>query len=279
MRVPRQQRRRTTGILINAWVALVVVFLLFPIVVLVPVSFNTDSSLSFPTRGLSLRWYQNFLGDPQFMRAILLSTVVAVISGLASLVIGTATATYLARSKSRAVGMLNTVFLSPLVFPSVVLGVALLLTFTQLQLIRSVQGLVLAHTIVTVPYVIRTVAASFETIPRSIEEMAAVLGATPLRTFRWVSLPLLRPGLMAGGVFALIMSFDEFTVSLFLVGPGVVTLPVKLFQEIQFAIDPTLAAVSAMLIVISTICIIVTERLVGLDQLFGSNNQVTTRAE
>lgn len=256
---------------LHLWVGLVVLFLLFPILVVIPVSLNPAESLSLPTGGLSPRWYQAILEQSTYTDAMLLSAVVAIVATALALAVGTMASFALIRYPVPGRSLWNSLLLSPLVFPSVVLGVALLLFFTPLGLVRSVEGLILAHTVITLPYIVRTVGASLEGVNQTIEEAAQSLGATPWETFRHVTLPLIRPGVVAGAIFSLIMSFDEFTVSLFLVGAGVITLPIQVFRSIEFTIDPTVAAVSTLLVALTTLTVIAVERLLGLQHIFNVN--------
>ena len=135
-------------------------------------------------------------------------------------------------------------------------------------LIGGALGLVLAHVVLTLPYVLRTVSATLHGVNRALEESAAILGANRWRTFRHVTLPLILPGLIAGATFSLIISFDEFTVALFLTGPGLMTLPLEIYNYTEFTIDPTIAAISTVLIVISVAVIMAIERFLGFEKHF-----------
>ena len=158
--------------------------------------------------------------------------------------------------------------MTPLVFPAIVLAVALSMVLGSVGLVRNFWGLVFAHVIITVPYVVRTVGATLAEIDRAYEEAAATLGANTMRTFFEVTLPMLGPGLVAGAVFSAIMSFDEFTVSLFLVGPGVMTLPLEIYYYTEFSMDPTVAAISTMLLGVTALIVVLIERSIGLRKQF-----------
>ncbi len=158
--------------------------------------------------------------------------------------------------------------MTPLVFPAIVFAVALVTVLGSMGLLRNFWGLVFAHVIITVPYVVRTVGATLAEIDVSYEEAAATLGANRSKTFLLVTLPMLRPGLIAGAVFSAIMSFDEFTVSLFLVGPGVMTLPLEIYYYTEFQMDPTVAAISTLLIGFTAVVVVLIERFIGLRKQF-----------
>jgi putative spermidine/putrescine transport system permease protein len=142
------------------------------------------------------------------------------------------------------------------------------MVLNPLRLERTVVGLFLAHVVITIPYVLRTVSATLHGVNRTLEESAAILGANRWRTFRHVTLPLIRPGLIAGATFSLIISFDEFTVSLFLTGPGLMTLPLEIYNYTEFTIDPTIAAISTVLIALSVAVIVAIERYLGFEKHF-----------
>ena len=160
--------------------------------------------------------------------------------------------------------------LSPLMVPTVVSGVALLYFFSRVGLASTLTGVVVAHVIVTGPYVIRTVSASLAGFDRSLEHAAMTLGANRLQTFWRVTLPLILPGVSAGAVFAFIVSFDELTVTLFVTGPKLVTLPIRIYNHITYITDPLVAAISATLVFLTIGVVLVLDRLVGLDRLLGT---------
>ena len=244
---PRTGRR-----LLNAYVVVMMVFLALPIAIVIPSAFGEGGDLSFPPRGFSLKWFGAILERPELMAAAANSAAIALVATAVSLVVGT----------------LMTLFMAPLVFPAIVLAAAIAMVLAPLGLIRTFQGLVLAHIVVVLPYVVRTVSATLAEVDRAWEEAALTLGASPWRGFRTITLPLLRPGLVAGATFSLIISFDEFTISLFLVGSGMMTLPIEMYNYAEFSLDPTLAAVSTLLILLTTLAVLAVERTVGLGKQF-----------
>lgn len=260
--------KKRSNFLLNAYVACVLVFLALPIAVVIPAAFSSDNNLAFPPKGFSLQWFEKAWNTQVFWDALYVSAAVAVLASLISLVLGTLASFAIVRYQFRGRQFLELLFMTPLVFPAIVLAVALVTVLGSLGLVRNFWGLVFAHTLLTVPYVIRTVGATLAEIEPSFEEAAATLGANRFQTFFKVTLPLLRPGLIAGAVFSAIMSFDEFTVSLFLVGPGVMTLPLEIYFYTEFQMDPTVAAVSAMLVLFTVIAVVLIERFVGLRKQF-----------
>jgi putative spermidine/putrescine transport system permease protein len=253
------RRERILGL----YVAVILAFLALPILVVIPSSFSDDVTLAFPPRGFTLRWFANIAARPEFLSAFLLSVKVALAATAISAVAGTLSALALVRGRFPGRQALLLLFLTPLVVPSIVLAVALAMVLSPLGLLRNYGGLVVAHTVLTLPYVVRSVAATLSELDRSCEEAAYMLGADRWSAFRHVTLPQLKPGLLAGLTFSFIISFDEFTLSLFLVGPGVMTLPLEMYHYTEFNIDPTLAAVSSLLLLLTLVVVVVLEKLTG----------------
>jgi putative spermidine/putrescine transport system permease protein len=254
--------------LLTAYVYLVLAFLLLPILIVLPSAFSSDVSLTFPPTGFSLRWFRNIVDKPEFIRAFWISISVAAGASLISLVFGTAASLALVRKRFIGRHVISMLITVPIIFPAVVIAVAMVLALGPLKLTGTVPGLVLAHVVITLPYVVRTVSATLQEIDPSMVEAAQVLGASPWKAFRHVVLPLIRPGLIAGGTFAMVVSFDEFTISLFLTGPGLLTLPVQIYNYVEFSIDPTVAAISTVLIVMTVILVVAVERWLGLERHF-----------
>jgi putative spermidine/putrescine transport system permease protein len=254
-------------ILNRGMVAFVVLFLLLPILIVIPSSFNTDATVTFPIQGFTFKWFVSAVTRAEFIRSFLLSAGVALISTSIVIVAGGLAAYAIVRRTFQGRALLELVLLSPLIFPSIVLAIALTMVLGSMGLLRTFVGLIIAHTIVTLPYAVRALVGTFHSIEPNLEEAAAVLGARRLYIWRAVLLPLLRPGLLAAGIFSLIMSFDEFAVSYFIVGPGLTTLPIELFNYSEFNSDPTICAISTILILLSTLAVLAIERSVGLAKL------------
>lgn len=253
---------------LSFYVGVVLVFLALPIAVVIPAAFSSDSNLAFPPKGFSLQWFEKAWTTQPFWDALYVSLAVAVLASLISLVVGTLASFAIVRHKFPGRHYLELLFMTPLVFPAIVFAVALVTVLGSMGLLRNFWGLVFAHTIITVPYIVRTVGATLAEIEPAFEEAAATLGANRVNTFFKVTLPMLKPGLIAGAVFSAIMSFDEFTVSLFLVGPGVMTLPLEIYYYTEFQMDPTVAAISTMLVVFTALVVVLLERFIGLRKQF-----------
>ena len=257
-------RRRLTGATAaKALSVAVYVFLLAPLLVVVLASFNSADFLSFPPRGFSLRWYQalwesEVWGD-SFRLSLLLTAVVTPLA----LIIGTLAAYALVRYSFPGKGAMATLVMAPLVMPQIVLGIALLNYMSGLGLVGSLTGLILGHLVVTLPFTVRLVSISVHNLDPALERAAQNLGATPLQTFWRVTLPLLRPGIVAGAIFAAIISFGELAVTLLIAGARTTTLPLRIFNYTEYNFDPTINAVSTIFVVLALVLIIVLDRLIG----------------
>jgi putative spermidine/putrescine transport system permease protein len=242
----------------------VYVFLLAPLVVVVLASFNSADFLSFPPRGFSLRWYRALWESDLWTESFQLSLGLTAVVTPLSLLIGTLAAYALVRYRFPGRGLVTTLVMAPLVMPQIVLGIALLNYYSALGLINSLTGLTLAHLVVTLPYTVRLVSISVHNLDPVLERAAQNLGATPLQTFWRVTLPLLRPGLVAGAIFAAIISFGELAVTLLIAGASTTTLPLRIFNYTEYNFDPTINAVSTVFVVLALVLIVVLDRLIGL---------------
>lgn len=246
--------------------ALVYLFILAPILVVIPVSFSEKEYLVFPPQGFTFRWYVNFFATRELADSLWLSIHLAAWTTAISLVLGTMVALALVRYRYPGRQALREFFLTPIVMPRLVLGIAFLMFLSQTVLSGRFGGLLVAHVVVAFPYVVRTVSASLVGFERTLEEAASSLGAAPLTVFRTVTLPLLKPGIMAGAIFAYVTSFDELVMTLFLAGPRLTTLPVQIFNYLEYTSDPTIAAISVILIVFTAAAVLITERIVGFSR-------------
>jgi putative spermidine/putrescine transport system permease protein len=258
---------------LNGSAGLALAFILMPLVFVIWLAFFRQEIPSFPPEGYSLRWFGAILGNSNFTGGFLVSMQVGVAATLMGLVLGVPAALAIARRQFPGRGVINTLLLMPLVVPGIVLGTSLYVAqieteiLTGLPLLGQQLGLVLAHVLIVVPWVVRLVTASLAGRDPSVEEAAQSLGATPWTTFRRVTLPAIRPGIVAGGVFGFVMSFGNLEMSLFLVGPGRTTLPIAILQYLEWKIDPTVAAVSVVQILLIAVAMIVTDRFVKLSQV------------
>ena len=251
-------------------ITVVYLFLLAPIIAVVLISFNDSKSLAIEFGMPSLKWYGEILTNTGLMEGARVSLTTAVITTLIVLLLGVPVALGIARYEFPGKGLVSAFFLSPLLVPGVVIGLGLLLVFQPIGLVGTYPGIVLAHFGVTVPYVIRTTLSSIMSSDMRCEEAARILGANGFTTFRRVTLPIIAPGILAGGVMAFIISFDEAVISLFIAGSGHTTLPVEMFRYLQYRSDPGLAAISVLLIAISVLMVVVIERAVGLRKVMNS---------
>lgn len=260
----RFRRIRLAQTLWRLLIAVLYVFLLAPVIVVVVMSFDSQSYLSFPPKSFSLKWYGELSKNDSFVTGFKVSVIVAFFASVTATAIGVPAALAFTRRKFKGKGIISGAFLAPLLVPTVVLGLALLLALTPFGLTGSYPGLVIAHLAITTPYVVRTTMIALASVDTSCEEAAQNLGANGWRVFRRVTLPLAAPGIVAGAAIAFIISFDEAVIALFVVGPNATTLPVEIFRYVQFRTDPQIAALSTVLILISLLFIVVIERVVGL---------------
>jgi len=254
---------RVRGWLLRTWVALVFAYLLLPVVVVALASFSRTSYLTVPPKGLTLRWFSAVLGDPEYVHAIVFSLGLALVATVGSLAVGVAASYALLRRRVPGGAVISALLNAPLIFPGVVVGVALLQFYALVRMNGTLLGLALAHMVITVPYVVRAVMASLQGIDPELESAARVLGASGPVAFFTVTLPLIRPGIAAGALFSFIVSFDNVPVSIFLLGAGQMTLPVKIFTAIEYGVDPSIAAISTMLIALTGLGLAAAERWIG----------------
>lgn len=250
-------------------VMLLYAFLLAPLAVVLLTSFSNDGFLAFPPRHWGIAGYRALLDNAPFQAGLQRSLVLGVTVTLATLLIGTAGAFAIARYEFRGRGTLLAIFTAPLLMPTIVLALALLLVFARIGLLATFPGLVLGHCLVALPYVIRIVLTALRGIPPVLEDAAATLGARPFQVFRRVTLPLMRPGLIAAAALAFLASFDEVVISLFLVGPRVTTLPIEVFHYVEYRADPQVSALSVVLIGLTVALIVVIERSLGVMRALG----------
>lgn len=248
---------------------LVVLFLLGPLVVIVGGSFTETPYVAFPPVGFTWRWYAQLLNRADFLQSFLVSLVVAALCSVAAMAFGVAAVLGLHRHGFAGGRLFRAFLMSPLVLPTIVTGVALLQFYYLIDLDAPMTGLLIGHVLITIPYVIRTVGAGLVGLDPAIEEAANSLGAGALRTLFRVTLPAIAPSIMAAVVFVFITSFDQATVSIFLAGPGMVPLPVRIYNYIDFAVDPMVASVSTLLILFAFGLIALLQRLLGLDRAMG----------
>lgn len=258
----------TIGALLRG-VATFVAFTLIvvPILMVVVAAFSPNDYFQFPPPGFSLRWFVEFFRLDNMRGAFALSVELALASATIATILGTLGALFLARRRGMIGGLLQSLFLAPLVFPTIILGVALLLLYKTIGM-PVFAGLLLAHCIVGMPYGFRTVLASAQALDPALEEAGQSLGAGPFRTLFLVTLPLIWPGVVSSWLFAFIVSFGELNTALFLTGPGVTTLPIEIFSYLQFqGSQLVIAAASSVQIALIVILVAVIERVVGIARI------------
>jgi len=236
--------------LLWTYCVLTLVFLCAPILIVVVVSFNASEFIEFPPRAWSLRWYQNYFGARQWVEPTLLSLRIAFVTMVLSTVLGTAAAIGLTRGRFRGRRTLEFFFVSPMVMPTIVLAIGLYLLFARFKLVGQPLALYLAHTVVAAPLVIVIVSAALKTTDSAIELAARSLGAGYFRALWHVTLPAILPSVVSGAAFAFLLSFDEVVLAIFLGGPSTTTLPKRMWESVRYEIDPTLTAISTLLVII-----------------------------
>ena len=257
----KRAQRSGPGYGVTTLASLVLLYLVFPILVVIPLSFSAGTYLSFPPPGFSLRWYANFFGRTDWLGAASLSLWVGAAVMLLATALGAPAALALVRSDFRGKSFLTGFIISPLIAPVIIVAIGIYFFYARLGLVGNPFALVIAHTALAVPFVVINVSATLQGFDERLEQAAMNLGATPWRTFWQVTFPIIRPGVLAGALFAFISSFDELVVALFVSGTSAVTLPRKMWESIRFEIDPTIAAVSTMLIVLTGVLFLSAELL------------------
>ena len=255
----------------SVWFLRVTAFtLLFaPILLVIVLSVGGDSFTTIPPRSYSLRWYKNIFVAGDFVQAFFTSLTVALVVTPISVLLGTSGAYAMWKTRNSVVRSLEPVLMSPVLLPLVVTGLALLVFFNRVHFYGGIFTIVIAHVIITFPYSFRAVRAALARYDRQLDEAAASLRVRPWASFRHVTLPMIRPGLFAGALFAFVMSFDDFATTIFLITPGTKTLPIAIYQYIEFNQDPTVSAVSSLLVFVAVIGVLVIEHVVGMDRFVG----------
>ncbi len=248
---PPQSGRWSRRILV-AYAVLVLLFLIAPILAIVPLSFNGGSFLTYPLDGLSLRWYAEVLTTDKWLRALTNSLIIALPATALATILGTLAAVGLSQARLRGKAVITGLLISPMIVPVIITAVGMYFFFAPLGLVNSFAGLILAHAALGAPFVFITVSATLATFDDSLVRAAASLGAPPLTVFFRVVMPLIAPGLISGGLFAFATSFDEVIVVLFIGGPGERTLPREIFDGIREHVTPAITAVATLLIIFAT---------------------------
>ena len=251
-----KRRRPTTGPLVLLLALPGLLFLLLPILAVVPMSFTAGQVVEFPPEEWGLAAYRALFADPRWGQAIVFSLKVSAVAVVLSVVAAGFAAIGLSRLHMRGEALVTAVILAPLAMPVVVLALGTFQFFIQIQINGTLAGIALAHAVLGVPYVFLTVRAALSKLDMALVRSAMSLGAGTLAVLRWVYLPAILPALLSGALLVFVVSFDEVVVSLFLSGPGALTLPVKLLTEVQFNLSPTIMAVSALLLAVVVFAVV-----------------------
>jgi putative spermidine/putrescine transport system permease protein len=247
---------------------LVLLFLMLPILIIMPLSFNaqpfftfTEGMLSLDPDAYSMRWYQEIIDDPNWLLAIRNSFIVGSIAAIIATVLGTLAAVGLSSQWMPYKRLITALLLSPMIVPLIIIAAGMFFFYTQFNLVGTFTGLIIAHAALGVPFVIITVTATLSGFDRSLFVAGLSLGASPLKVFWDVVIPLIRPGVISGGLFAFVTSFDEVVLVLFLAGPEQRTIPRQMFSGLREQINPTILAVATLLIVLSAALLFTLEAL------------------
>jgi putative spermidine/putrescine transport system permease protein len=231
----------------------VLLFLVAPILVIIPLSFNSEPFFTFPMAGFSWRWYQDFFTSDRWVSSIQHSLLIGICTTILATALGTLAAQGLNRREIPLRGLLMGILISPMIVPVVITAVGMYFFFGELGILNSFLGIILAHTALAVPFVVITVGATLSTYDTNLSRAASNLGATPMYVFRRVTLPLILPGIISGALFAFVTSFDETVVVLFLASPDQRTLPMQMFSGIREEVTPTITAAATLLIIFACV--------------------------
>jgi len=244
------------SLLFKLYIALLSMFLLAPIIIVVLISFSSESYAVFPPKNYSLKWYINFFNSSEFVSAFKMSLILAITVVIITLLLGTLVSYAIVRINFPGKNIVHSFLLLPIMFPAIILSLSLLIYFTRIKIIGTFIGLVFAHTLLATPFVIKSLVGCLSTIQWSTNEAAQCLGANRLQSFFYIILPQIKFGLIAAVIFAFITSFDEVVISLFIVGAKTKTLPVYIYNYLEYTSDPTIAAIATMIIVVIGIIIL-----------------------
>lgn len=260
-------RDKVLRFLYGLLIAVTLVYVTLPSVVVIITAFSDKALLMFPPTGFSLKWFERAIGYDDFRKGLVNGLIITAWASTIALVCGTLAAFVIERFEFTGKRTLEAVLLSPLVIPHFTLGVAMLILASEIHMSRTFTLVVICHVILVLPFVMRAVYVSLRNIDPALERAAANLGASPLTVFLRIDLPLLAPGLAGGWLFAAILSFNEFTATLFVTGQRTQTLPVAMYTYVREYADPTMAAISSMLIVATVLFLVAANRWLGLERI------------
>jgi len=247
--------------LLWSFAGLASLFLVLPSLIVIPMSFNADNLMRFPPQGFSLTWYKTYFERDNWQIATANSFIIGAIATVISTVLGTMVAYGLVRGRVPMRNLFIFIMLTPMIVPPIVAAVSMYGVFARFDLVGTIAGMSIAHAVLALPFVIINVTAVMQRMDWRAEQAARSLGASAVKAFFLVTLPLIRPGILAGAIFAFITSFDEVVVALFISGSNAVTLPVQMWSGLRFEINPVVAAASTLLIGLSAVALAATTLL------------------
>jgi mannopine transport system permease protein len=246
------------SVALNVGVALILAFIVLPLLIVVPMSFSPKDYLEFPPSGFSLKWYEEYFSSRQWIRATILSAQVALLTAVCATAVGLASTYAMIRGRGSLGAAFQLLLIGPIIVPHIALAVGLYLFFETIGLSGTIPGFVLAHTVLALPFVVFTTAGALGKVDPSLEAAAMSCGASRFTAFRLVTLPLVLPNVLGGALFAFIISFDEPVVSFFLSGVRYKTLPRRMFEDIEQSLTPIIPAIATLLIFMSVAILLVT---------------------
>ena len=266
--IKKKRKKKFEGnyIVLRIVVVVLLLYLLLPIAIVLISSFGYEDYLTLTPSSFSFRWYENFFSNKGLVNSFKNSIILAICSTIGSLILGTISAYAMDKSKKR--NFFVAYFGSPLLIPQIIIGIAMMQVANLLGLPRQMPLLVVAHVLVGVPYVVRTITASLYRFNAFWEEASFTIGAGRLKTLWYVTLPILKPGMIASGCFAFITSFGNMSISTFLTTSRFTTMPIQLYAYAKNYADPTIAAVSATTLILTTILLLLVDRTVGIDKMY-----------
>ncbi len=243
--------------------ALVLFFLVLPIVIIFPLALSSSDYLKFPPDGFSLRWIDTVMHDSAWLESVWLSFRIALLSTLLAVVLSVLAALALVRGRFRFKQAVYALILLPMIVPSIISAIAMFFFFAELPLFSSTVSIVIGHAVIALPIAIIILSATLQGVDSGLENAALSLGASRFTAFRRITLPLILPGIASACIFAFLSSFDELLIAMFMAGTSVQTLPVRIWNAVLFQLDPTIAAVSALLVIVSVLALLAANLLSG----------------
>lgn len=253
---------QSAGYVVVAVATLVLVYLMLPTLVIVPLSFSNSNFISFPPPGFSLQWYEAFIASPDYRIAIYNSIRIGIPAAILATVFGTLAALALVRGSFMGRRLLSALMIAPMILPQIVLAIGLFPIMVKLGIIGSYAGILLGHAVVSMPFVFITVSASLRSYSPRFEMAAMTLGANPWNTFRFVTFPMIRIGMLVGFIFAFTFSFDELILAIFLTSPSTKTVPRLLWEHLNYQMTPVIAAATVVML-LATLSLLLLAAIAG----------------